>query len=110
MQRYTVYQFNKSKFMAEGVVTDKRVEKLFFESIMDGDVTNLTFDFHYEAVAWIYADNLDEVFEIGNVGPAGRITKYKKNMRSISVGDVIGLDDELYIVKPFGFELLRAGA
>lgn len=108
MKKYSIYQFKKSNFLTNGVAHNPDVEKLFFDSMMYGKVAPRTFDFHYELVAWIRADNLDEVFEIGNIGPRGRILMYKK-MRSVSVGDVIAVDDELYIVKPCGFELLEEG-
>lgn len=108
MKKYSIYQFRKSDFVVGGSTHNQKVEKLFFDSMMYGKVAPRTFDFHYELVAWISADNLDEVFEIGNIGPDGRVMKYKK-MRSVSVGDVIAVDDELYIVKPCGFELLEEG-
>jgi hypothetical protein len=43
---------------------------------------------HYETAAYIKADDLDEVFEIGNIGPEDNIERMGP-MHSISVGDVI---------------------
>jgi hypothetical protein len=52
----------------------------------------------------IVARNLDEVFEVGNVGPTTRITYLTHSRRSISVGDII-IDDEgsASSVASFGF-------
>lgn len=60
----------------------------------------------YEIVAEIEADNLEEVFEIGNIGPEENIKRLKP-MSSISVGDVVA--DNLgitYFVAPIGFKKL----
>ena len=63
---------------------------------------------HYDKVCEIDAEDLNEVFEIGNIGPEDKITRLGR-MHSISVGDAIRVEegDELgfiYIVKPAGFE------
>lgn len=42
----------------------------------------------WDHVADIEAENIDMVFEIGNIGPESRITRYN-SMRSISVGDIV---------------------
>ena len=52
--------------------------------------------------------DLDEVFQIGNIGPEDKITRLDR-MRSISVGDAIRVEEGpemgyIYIVKSFGFE------
>ena len=59
---------------------------------------------HYETAAYIKADDLDEVFQIGNIGPEDNIERMGP-MHSISVGDVIvdtGYDVAWY-VDSFGF-------
>ena len=59
---------------------------------------------HYETAAYIKADDLDEVFEIGNIGPEDSIERMGP-MHSISVGDVIvdtGYNVAWY-VDSFGF-------
>jgi|TARA_R110000850_G_scaffold244952_1_gene369809 hypothetical protein len=43
----------------------------------------------YKSVAMIDADNLEHVFEIGNMGPEHRITRHGPPMHSVSVGDVV---------------------
>jgi len=59
---------------------------------------------HYETAAYIKADDLDEVFQIGNIGPEDNIERMGP-MHSISVGDVIvdtGYNVAWY-VDSFGF-------
>ena len=59
---------------------------------------------HYETAAYIKADDLDEVFQIGNIGPEDSIERMGP-MHSISVGDVIvdtGYNVAWY-VDSFGF-------
>ena len=59
---------------------------------------------NYEIVADIEADNLEEVFAIGNnMGDEAKITRYAK-MHSVSVGDVIRDDENVFVVAMFGFE------
>lgn len=59
---------------------------------------------NYEIVADIEADNLEEVFAIGNnMGDEAKITRYAK-MHSVSVGDVIRDDENVFLVAMFGFE------
>jgi len=57
----------------------------------------------YEMVAEIDAKDLDEVFEIGNIGPEKNIKRLKP-MHSVSVGDVI-LDSvgNAFFVDNYGF-------
>ena len=43
----------------------------------------------YKTVATIEADDLEHVFEIGNIGPERRIERHGPPMHSVSVGDVI---------------------
>lgn len=58
----------------------------------------------YAPVCVIEADNLNRVFDIGNIGPEERIERLAP-MHSISVGDII--EDEAgvrHIVDSFGFK------
>jgi hypothetical protein len=57
----------------------------------------------YMKVAEIDANNLDEVFEIGNIGPEKNIKRLKP-MHSVSVGDVI-VDEsgKAFFVDNYGF-------
>lgn len=58
----------------------------------------------YEHVATLDTDDLNEAFEIGNIGPEEKITRLKP-MHSVSVGDVLVREgeDDLLVVAPSGF-------
>ena len=61
----------------------------------------------YELVAFIDANDLDDMYRVGNVGPAEQITRVG-NPHSLSVGHIIvDEDDEIYVVAPVGFEKLN---
>ena len=51
----------------------------------------------YKEVAHIDAEDLDEVFTIGNIGPEEKITRLA-SMHSLSVGDLIGDENHNYSV------------
>ena len=94
--RFTVCQINK----------DRATEKAAMDARILGEVDPVFFLSAYEEVAAIEADTLDEVFEIGNIGPESKIERFDR-MHSISVGDVIRNDKyECYVVAPCGFERL----
>lgn len=94
--RFTICQITK----------DRKMEKAAMDARILGEVDPVFFLSAYEEVAAIEADTLDEVFEIGNIGPESKIERFGR-MHSISVGDVIRTDKyECYVVKPFGFERL----
>jgi hypothetical protein len=59
---------------------------------------------HYDLVCGIEADDLEDVFRIGNIGPEEKIKRIS-SMHSISVGDVV-VDPvgDAYIVDSFGFK------
>ena len=59
---------------------------------------------HYETAAYIKAADLDEVFQIGNIGPEDNIERMGP-MHSISVGDVIvdTFYNVAWYVDSFGF-------
>ena len=58
----------------------------------------------YTKVCIIDADDLDTVFNIGNVGPEHKIERVSK-MHSISIGDVIiASDGSRNVVSNFGFQ------
>lgn len=100
--KFTVYQMIRDhrKYLAEHKPEE------FFEILDGGNVSPSMFLAHYGKVCEIEAADLDEVFEIGNIGPESKITRLDR-MHSISVGDVIEDDKHrLYIVGSFGFERL----
>lgn len=60
----------------------------------------------YEHVADLDVNTLDEAFEVGNIGPEEKYTRYK-SMHSISVGDILVTEDgESFVVAPAGFDKL----
>lgn len=62
---------------------------------------------YYDAVCDIDANSLDQVFEIGNIGPESKITR-KKSMHSVSVGDIIRCNrtGTFHMVDGYGFTQL----
>ena len=93
---YTVYQFDSKDFFEDGQSKSKaHADKLFnitFFGKVDGNDL-----FMYRPVANITANSLEEVFEIGNIGPAEKIDVYNK-MKSVSIGDIILDEDGNYMV------------
>ena len=58
---------------------------------------------YYTHVAQIEAEDYNQCFEIGNIGPEQNITRLGR-MSSLSVGDVIvGEDGTVAVVAPMGF-------
>ena len=62
----------------------------------------------YVHVADLDADTLNEAFEIGNIGPEEKYTRYAR-MHSVSVGDIL-VDEtgQAHIVASFGFDELES--
>ena len=102
---YVIYQMNRNK--RKSMDQDK-----LFNLRFTGDLDFKTFEENYVIVAKIEANDLDDVFEIGNIGPEEKITRSNHPMHSISVGDVIyNEQDKTYtIVKGFGFATLEEAA
>ena len=96
--KYTICQITK----------DAKNEKAAMDARILGEVDPVFFLSSYEEVAEIEADNLNEVFQIGNIGPDEKIKRFGR-MHSISVGDVIRDDrGRCFVVAPLGFERLGA--
>ncbi len=77
--------------------------KARIEAMMDGDVRLGIMHDCYTKVAEVAADDLEHVFEVGNIGPGDRITRLDK-MHSISVGDIIAdADGNCSVVCNVGF-------
>lgn len=107
---FTVYQPNLDKFVKDGNFVSREMADKHFK-ITRGNVTNSEFrNFYGTPVCTIKAKNLNEVFQIGNIGPEEKITRLNK-MHSVSVGDII--DDSTtgrrYVVQPMGFKDLVSG-
>lgn len=62
----------------------------------------------YKLTALVSANSLDDVFEIGNIGPEKNIARIAEQMHSVSVGDIIKTPEgEWYAVASFGFDRLE---
>jgi hypothetical protein len=60
---------------------------------------------YYKCVAEIDANDLEDAFRIGNIGPAEKMISVPgERSYSMSVGDVCKLDGTFYQVMDFGFE------
>ncbi len=58
---------------------------------------------YYSHVANITANDYDDCFEVGNIGPESSIERFAR-MSSLSVGDVIvGEDGTVTVIAPVGF-------
>jgi len=104
--KYTVHQIN---------LTDEQVDEIngMFEGLVEGFCQKVVEDaWHagdYAPACHIEADSLDDVFEIGNIGPEKRIERLGV-MHSVSVGDVV--EDETgkyHCVTPIGFKAIERG-
>ena len=60
----------------------------------------------YEHVADLDVADLNEAFEVGNIGPESKYTRHKP-MHSISVGDILVDDSKVSIVASCGFDTLE---
>lgn len=60
----------------------------------------------YEHVANIDTWSLNVAFEIGNIGPEEKIERLK-GMHSLSVGDILEVDGERFIISRAGFDKLE---
>ena len=94
------------KFQVLQIRDDRCTEKAAMDAMIMGEVDPVFFLSAYEIVCEIEAADLDEVFEIGNVGPEDKIVRMD-TMHSVSVGDVIRDDrGRCFVVAPFGFTRL----
>ncbi len=59
----------------------------------------------YEHVADLDVADLNEAFQVGNIGPESKYTRYKP-MHSVSVGDILVEDNKVSIVASCGFDVL----
>ena len=99
--KYTVYQINLSddQFNAHR-------ETYLNATFRPTDAAIIAARGLYAPVAEINALSLNQVFDIGNIGPESKITRLAP-MHSVSVGDVIVDEDgHAVYVAPFGFNSL----
>ena len=62
----------------------------------------------YTHVANIQAPNLELVFQVGNIGPEEKIVRHSDRIHSLSVGDILEVDGERFIIARAGFDKLEA--
>ena len=61
----------------------------------------------YEHVATLDVQTLNEAYEVGNIGPEEKISRFA-SMHSLSIGDILEWNDERYIISRLGFDKLEA--
>ena len=92
MKRFAVFQLpEESKFIRD----------LYFMSAKEiAEISD-----EYRMVALVNAKTLDDVFNVGNIGPESKIERVEP-MHSVSVGDIIQdvIDNKTYVVANYGFE------
>ena len=106
-QIFTVFQIVIDKDLSDLINKEGHgchvKSKARLEAMMDGDVRLGVMHDCYTKVAEVVADDLEHVFEVGNIGPEDRITRLEK-MTSISVGDIIAdADGNCSVVCNVGF-------
>ena len=106
-QIFTVYQIVIDKDLSDLINKEgwdaHAKSKAYMQAQLDGDVKLAIMHDCYSKVAEVVADDLDHVFEVGNIGPEDRITRLDK-MHSISVGDIIAdADGNCNVVASVGF-------
>jgi hypothetical protein len=61
----------------------------------------------YVHVADLDAETLNEAFEVGNIGPEEKYTRYAR-MHSVSVGDIlVDENGQAHVVARFGFDKIE---
>ena len=112
--KYTVYQISYTDAEIDGINSGMKSLKHEIRTGMFMDFSgNKTvglaekalYENLYTGVAQIEADNLNEVFQVGNIGPESQITRLANRMASVSVGDLIEDEDgNRHVVASFGFK------
>jgi tellurite resistance protein len=106
-QIFSVYQIVIDKDLSDLINKEGHAchvkSKARMQAMLEGDVRLGVMHDCYTKVAEVVADDLEHVFEVGNIGPEDRITRLEK-MTSISVGDIIAdADGVCSVVNNVGF-------
>jgi tellurite resistance protein len=106
-QIFSVYQIVIDKDLSDLINKEGHnchvKSKARMEAMLEGDVRLGVMHDCYTKVAEVVADDLEHVFEVGNIGPEDRIKRFDK-MNSISVGDIIAdADGNCSVVCNVGF-------
>ena len=106
VQIFSVYQIKIDKHLSDLINKegwDCHVKAKSYTEAMFGNVELGVKNNCYTKVAEVIADDLNHVFEVGNIGPEDRITRLDQ-MHSISVGDIIvDAEGNASAVAKFGF-------
>ena len=112
MKKFKLYQIQMTNEIVDAVNAGKTVPAYSSKMKMSMDlrgtnIGNLAGDAfaeeYYTHVSTITAEDFNQVFEIGNIGPESNIERFSR-MASVSIGDII-VDDEgtMVVVAPTGF-------
>ncbi len=108
MQKYSVWQIVLSDEVINRVNAGEDVPEYnaYLQALMKGDPAPALELNLYRKVAKIEAEDLEDVFKIGNVGPEKNITRFGP-MSSISVGNIIeNKYGTRFVVAMFGFDCI----
>lgn len=99
--KFTVYQIN----LSDAEYENSKLREAYLDTIMDPTAEAIeNARGLYSSVAEIEANDFEEVFQIGNIGPVECIQKIRE-MHSVSVGDIIRREDGVTkFVAPYGFK------
>lgn len=107
--KYKIYQFYLTDEIYNGINAGTHADAntaMLQLMLVKKEVAQAVVDIaksYMEHVADIEAEDLNDVFDVGNIGPEEKITRYK-NTTSLSVGNVIVDEDGVAnIVCGFGF-------
>ena len=82
-----VYQIDNQKFFEKNKTSSLMYDP-DYPQFNNTTVLNAFKNGEYIHVADLDVDTLDEAFEVGNIGPEEKYTRYER-MHSVSVGDVL---------------------
>jgi hypothetical protein len=113
--KYTLFQLVLTHSMIDqinnlGVAFASEVDpkvQAYYDLLLGRNIEKHFRDGHYTKVAEIEANDLEHLFDIGNIGPEEKITRFDR-MHSVSVGDVV-VDERGFhhVVASIGFETLN---
>ena len=111
--KFAVYQIQFTKAQYNAINNDEIVPSFEAKNKMNldfaghkiGGLASDAFDAgYYTHVANIEAEDYNDCFEVGNVGPDDQIERITVRMSSLSVGDVIVAEDgTVAVIAPMGF-------
>ena len=111
--KFAIYQIQMTKEISNAVNAGEIVPSFEAKNKMNmdfsgnkiGGLASDAFDAgYYTHVANIEAEDYNDCFEVGNVGPDDQIERITVRMSSLSVGDVIvGEDGTMTVIAPMGF-------